>query len=347
MMKRFRYLTLLACLALLLPACRLVGQTGGAPPLPAGLAPAGRETAAPALNASPSGPAIPAATRPAATGSPAPTATPSPRPTAGPPPAARSKPPQSQAAEIRPTEMRPALTHLSALIGYRMLGENGQALGAAGDYIVNTCETYILYILMDPGTGPGSGPAGRVAIPFEAVTINSGVLDAQNRAIQLRLLPEQLAGAPALPAAGPLTPTDWEAAVREFWSRRVRIGNLTTRCNVPGGPVYKVAYASELLGAKLYDGRGDLLGAVEEAILEPESGKLGFYLVRPAQGEGWVLVRLGATNIPREALAPGATLRLVLLTEPEMFWQAPRLQALAEADSYAMQARMRRYWGSP
>jgi sporulation protein YlmC with PRC-barrel domain len=198
---------------------------------------------------------------------------------------------------------------------------------------------------MDPKTGPGSGPAGRVAIPFESVTINSGVLDAQNRAIQLRLLPEQLAGAPVLPAAGPLTPTDWEASVREFWSRRVRIGNLTTRCNVPGGPVYKVAYAGELLGAKLYDGRGELLGAVEEAILEPESGKLGFYLVRPAQGEGWVLVRLGVTNIPREAQEPGARLRLVLLTEPEMFWQAPRLAGIGEADDFAVQGQMRRYWG--
>ena len=33
-------------------------------------------------------------------------------------------------------------------------------------------------------------------IPFEAVTINSGVLDAQNEAIQLQPAPDQFSGAP-------------------------------------------------------------------------------------------------------------------------------------------------------
>jgi hypothetical protein len=87
-----------------------------------------------------------------------------------------------------------------------------------------------------------------VVIPYEAVTVNSGVLDAQNQAIQLRLVPEQVTGAPVLPAGQPLTPTGWESGVRDFWSKVVRIGSLKTSCNVPGGPVYKVAYASQLLG---------------------------------------------------------------------------------------------------
>jgi sporulation protein YlmC with PRC-barrel domain len=132
--------------------------------------------------------------------------------------------------------------------------------------------------------------------------------------------------------------------VREFWSKVVRIGSLKTSCNVPGGPVYKVAYASQLLEAPLYDGRGELLGTVREAILAPESGKIGFYVVQPARGEGWVMVRLGATNIPKEALTPKAALRLVLLTDPQMFWEAPRLTTLEEAENFTMQGKMLQYW---
>jgi len=100
---------------------------------------------------------------------------------------------------------------------------------------------------------------------------------------------------------------------------------LATSCNVPGGPVYKVAYASQLLKVELYDGQNNLLGVVQEAILEPESGKLGFYIVKPAKGDGLVMVRLGAINIPKEALSPGSVLTLVLTADPQLFWDARAL----------------------
>ena len=225
-----------------------------------------------------------------------------------------------------------------------MLDENGDKLGVASDYIVNTCETYIIYILMEPVASLNFAPGSRVVIPFEAVTINSGVLDAQNKAIQLRLIPGQFSSAPTFTAGQQLTPTDWEGAVRDFWKKAVRISMLATSCNVPGGPVYKIAYASQLLSVELYDGQNNLLGAVQEAILEPESGKLGFYIVKPATGEGLVMVHLRAINIPKEALLPGATLTLVLLADPQIFWDAPRITSVDEADDFALQSKMRQYW---
>ena len=240
--------------------------------------------------------------------------------------------------------MRTELTHLSNLIGYPVLDENGDKLGVASDYIVNTCETYIIYILMEPVTSLNVAPGDRVVIPFEAVTINSGVLDAQNKTIQLRLIPGQFSGAPTFPADQQLTPTDWEGAVRAFWKKAVRIGKLATSCNVPGGPVYKIAYATQLLQVELYDGQNNLLGVVQEAILEPESGKLGFYIVKPATGEGLVMVHLRAINIPKEALLPGATLTLVLTADPQVFWDAPRITSIEEADDFALQSKMRQYW---
>ncbi len=255
------------------------------------------------------------------------------------------KPPQSQAAGILPKDMRVNLTHLSNLMGYLVLDANGEKLGIASDYIVNTCETYIIYILMEPVASLDIGSGALVVIPFEAVTINSGVLDAQNKTIQLQLIPEQLSDAPTLAADQQLTPTEWEDAVRAFWEKLVRIGMLATSCNVPGGPVYKVAYASQLLKVELYDGLNNLLGVVQEAILEPESGKLGFYIVKPAKGDGLVMVRLGVINIPKEMLSQGSVLTLVLTADPQVFWDAPRINNIEEADDIALQSKMRQYWG--
>ena len=330
-MKRFRYFSLLLSLAVVLMACQLAEQVGNQPAETAGVTNPVRETDSPTEEpASQTEQADPSNTQSPANEAPA--------------PPERAKPPQSQAAEIRPKDMRTELTRLSNLIGYDVLDENGDKLGVASDYIVNTCETYIIYILMEPAASLNVTPGERVVVPFEAVTINSGVLDAQNKAIQLQLIPEQLSGAPTFPAGQQLTPTDWEGAVRAFWKKAVRIGMLATSCNVAGGPVYKVALATQLLQVALYDGQNNLLGTVQEAILEPESGKLGFYIVKPANGDGLVMVHLRAINIPKEALLPGATLTLVLTADPQVFWDAPRITSLAEADDFALQSEMRNYW---
>lgn len=327
-MKRYRYITILVSLALVLIACQLTQQASNWAAERTSIATTvSRETIV-----SPQA----GQTDPAQTQAPG---------IAKLEPVAHEKPRQSKAAEIRPKDMRTTLTHLSNLIGYQVLDENGDKLGVANDYIINTCETYIIYIMMEPVAALKMAAGNQVVIPFEAVTINSGVLDAQNKSIQLHLLPEQFSGGPTLTAGQPLSPTDWEVAARAFWKEPVRIGSLATSCNVPGGPVYKVAYATQLLGVELYDGLNNLLGVVQEAILEPESGKIGFYIVKPAKGDGLVMVRLHATNIPKEALLPGGALTLVLLADPQVFWDAPRITSIDEADDVALQSKMRGYWG--
>jgi sporulation protein YlmC with PRC-barrel domain len=222
-MKRFLNLGVLLSLALVLMACQLTQQISKQPTERASIATASLGKDIPTDKASQTEQANPAETQAPVNDNPD--------------PAERLKPPQSQVAEIQPKEMRTKLTHLSNLIGYQVLDENGDKLGVASDYIVNTCETYIIYILMEPVASLNFTPGSRVVVPFEAVTINSGVLDAQNKTIQLRLVSGQFSGAPTFPAGQQLTPTDWEGAVRAFWSNIVRIGKLATSCNVSGGPV--------------------------------------------------------------------------------------------------------------
>lgn len=116
-------------------------------------------------------------------------------------PAVGKNPPQSQAAEIRPPERRAELTRLSNLLGFQITDQNGVFLGKISDYIINTCETYILYFVMDPAEDLGFAPGSQLVIPFELITINSGTLDALSKAIVLTLEPGQLRSAPAFPSS--------------------------------------------------------------------------------------------------------------------------------------------------
>ena len=186
-------------------------------------------------------------------------------------------------------------------------------------------------------------------LPFEAVTISSGLLDIDAQAIRMSLGQGPFQGAPTVPEDLKLTPTDWEPGVRTYWNQYVRLSNLTTECLVPDGtgnlvPVYKTVYARDLLGAQLRDGLDNLLGTVREATLEPESGKLGFYVVELEDTQELTLVPLGVTNVPKEILDSGAEISLVLLTENEKLRNAPRFESLEAATNGSALGQARDYW---
>ena len=274
----------------------------------------------------------------------APTKTPAPA-TAAANVAPTSMPPQSGAAGIRPPERRPELTRLSNLLQFQVQGLDNVNLGKIADYIVNTCETYIIYFVVDPAPGLNVPASHKLVIPFEAVTINSGVLDAAAKTIVLYLTPDRFTGAPSFPAALALLPNSWEQPVRDFWQRTVRVGKLSSECNAVSGQVHKIAYATQLLVAQLKDGNQNLLGVVQEGILEPESGKLGFYVVSLQDNQGLILLPLAKTNIPESALKPGAKIELVLLADNNRLAGAPRIANVDQATDAAAQGAARGYWG--
>jgi sporulation protein YlmC with PRC-barrel domain len=329
-------LAALACRALQAPAAGPVVATRAAPA-------AGTET--PLATGIPTTGNQPGPQVEATASLPAPTTVVTPEPSLPP-----SKPPQSQRAEIRPVERRAELTRASALAGLQVLDLEGGRLGRVAGLVFNTCETYLIYILLAPAEAPGL-PADRlIMVPYEAVTINSGALDAEQQVIQLSLLPGHFQGAPAFAPSQALVPTRWETEVRAYWSRYLRISNLTTGCRVaaPDGgmtDVYKVAFGSQLIGATLHDALQSPLGQVAEIILEPESGKMSFFVVRLEGGNGLVLVPPAAVNIPKEAFEPGGEISLVLLTDNERLSNAPQIQAVEEAVQAGAQGAAYAYWG--
>jgi sporulation protein YlmC with PRC-barrel domain len=261
-------------------------------------------------------------------------------------PAVAGLPPQTAAAEIRPPERRPELSRLTNLLHFQVTGLNNTTLGKVSDFIVNACETYVVYFTLDPAPELKVATSQRLVIPFEAVTINSGALDAASKSIVLHLVPSQLAAAPAFPEPLALLPNNWEQPVRNYWQRVVRVGKLSSTCAAGGGPpIFKTVYATQLLGAELKDGNQALLGTVTEAILAPESGKLAFYVVNLQNNQGLTLLPLSKTNIPDDALKPGAKIELVLLASDNQLAGAPRLANADAATDDGAQGAARQYWG--
>jgi hypothetical protein len=161
------------------------------------------------------------------------------------------------------------------------------------------------------------------------------------------MTPDQVAASPVFAAPIVLLPySPWEDAVRTYWKSVARVGILKSECKAGGSnsanAVHKIAYASQLLVAELKDGNHNLLGTVQDAVLEPESGKLGFYIVKLLDGT-LVMVPLGQTNIPKEALEPGITIELVLLAENNKLLGAPRIASVEQAMNAQTQSDARQY----
>lgn len=258
------------------------------------------------------------------------------------------KPPQTHAAGIHPAARREELTRLSSLLKFTVIGRDGVALGQVSDFIINTCETYIIYFTVAPDASLKLAAGSHLVIPFEVVTINNGVLDAAGHTISIYMNPSQVAAAPVFADPLVLLPyKPWEDTVRTYWLQVARVSHLTSECKAGGSnsanAVHKIAYATQLIGAALKDGNHNLLGTVQDAILEPESGKLGFYVVKLLNGS-LVMVPLGQTNIPKEALAPGKTIELVLLAETNKLLGAPQIASVEQAMKTQTQSEARQYW---
>ena len=253
-------------------------------------------------------------------------------------------------AEIVPASGRNEATLLSNLLGYQVIGSDGEAWGTVNDYIVNWCEAHILYMVVDADASAGV-EGSRMLVPYEVVTLQDGIIDVEQRTITVNLDASQLSGAPAFDADLDLASLDWEGELQSFWSGLGPI-SLTSECDVAapntgddnqGGAVTvnKIAYASELLAAELQSGNGEALGSVEDYVIEPESGQLMFALVRLEGSEGVVPVPIRALNIPDPGTGEGV--HLILLVEQNVLNGAPSFPTIEGSDG-DWNAEALEYW---
>jgi sporulation protein YlmC with PRC-barrel domain len=118
---------------------------------------------------------------------------------------------------------------LSEILRYRVVDNAGTELGMVRDYIINTCEAHILYIVLDAPNGSQS-----ILVPYEAVSLNPGrPQDAPANALVVNFDAALLSSAPAIDLKTVNFDSDnWDANVMSFWRQNIAI-SLTTACNVP------------------------------------------------------------------------------------------------------------------
>jgi sporulation protein YlmC with PRC-barrel domain len=92
--------------------------------------------------------------------------------------------------------------------------------------------------------------------------------------------------------------------------------------------IVRIAYATEVLDMQLVDGNGNLIGEIEEVLVEPESGWLPYMAIRPDDNGELVLVPLGALNLDTSGDGAAQDQNLVLLVEPDIFMNAPTVDSL-------------------
>jgi sporulation protein YlmC with PRC-barrel domain len=112
--------------------------------------------------------------------------------------------------------------------------------------------------------------------------------------------------------------------------------------------VTRIAMASDVLGARLVDGNGEVLGRVEEALVVPETGLLRYVVVRAdaalSDEQGLVLVPMGAVNVEHEGVEGVSGMALVLLVETSIFLDAPRVEQIPTTEDVIWGGDSFDYW---
>lgn len=126
------------------------------------------------------------------------------------------------------------LIGLAAMTGWQVVGADGAEIGTVHDYVVNTCEAHILFLVVEPIENASTGQ--QILIPYEATLaeLNEGSsVDVEQRVFTLKQNAADLNGAPVVDVTLlDLEIPDWSDEALEYWSENYRV-SLTSACNVP------------------------------------------------------------------------------------------------------------------
>jgi sporulation protein YlmC with PRC-barrel domain len=254
--------------------------------------------------------------------------------------------PGLRGANVLPETGRDTATQLTVLLDYQVKDQNGENLGQVADYVLNMCEAHIIYIIVQANQSLDV-EGDFIIIPYEAVTLEGGVIDVDSQNIFVNFTMSQFTGTAAYQDHPDLSTTGWEDETRYFWSELMNLSNLTTECRVPAQEgegrqvIVRIAYASEVIGAELVNGRNEHVGEIEEVIVVPESGLMRFSAI--STGQGMIAAPPGALNIQANGDSQTDDLTLVLLVEDGVLVNAPRVENLPELEP-SWEARFFDYW---
>ena len=195
---------------------------------------------------------------------------------------------------------------LSEMLRYRVVDNAGTELSMVRDYIVNTCEAHILYIVLDAPTGSQS-----ILVPYEAVSLNPGrPQDAPANELVVNFDASLLGSAPAIDLKTvDFSSNNWDANVMAFWRQNIAI-SLTTACNVPtgGGTLVPTPMSTLTPGGTLVpSGTAPAVTETPASTAVPSTEVPGTE-TPVASLSGYHSVALQATSTPPNTVVPGTSM---------------------------------------
>jgi sporulation protein YlmC with PRC-barrel domain len=230
---------------------------------------------------------------------------------------------------------RSEMMQISNWMDFEITDTAGTWIGSVHDYVLNTCEAHIIYVAIQT-----SDSGDLILMPYEVVTLGGGYLDPEARVIAVPIAASEIENAPAIAADMDITDVTWEAESRDFWSNYLNLSNLSTECLATTDTVL-IDYASNILGARIQDGNGQPLGAIEEVTLYPETGLLRFVVISLDEG-GYRLAPMGAINI--ESQEAGGETVFVLLVERQVLMSSPAYDRIPDTTQDNWESQPFEYW---
>lgn len=126
---------------------------------------------------------------------------------------------------------------LAAMMDWQVVGADGSPIGTVQDYVVNTCEAHILYLVVDPADGITPQGGQQILIPFEAVLgeLNEGSsVDVGQQIFMLKQNATDLMEVPGVDiATADLEDPAWSEDVLTYWEDNDYRLSLSAGCPVP------------------------------------------------------------------------------------------------------------------
>jgi sporulation protein YlmC with PRC-barrel domain len=255
-------------------------------------------------------------------------------------------------AQVIPANRGASFNYLTNWIGMRVADSTGKVVGVASDYILNLCESHVLYIILQPDPSLGIKNGSQVLIPLEIVTTAGGTLDAVQKAIFLPVRASEVANAPLVNAPVSLTDLSWEQGVQAYWGKFTRF-SLSTQCGsyLPAGEgkpltTPKIGLASHVLKATFQNEKKQSLGKVIEAVIIPDSGFIRYLAIQldPSIENGIVLAPTGAMTIKGTDVNQEGSLITLIVGNASTLQAAPQVSSLPNPADKTWEDQSFAYW---